>query len=409
MIRLLLKISLLVVLPLAVLALLLALATSPAPPAGGASALSVTDMERGRQVWRALNPGQLKEGQASLVSLSSRDLSLGLNYLAGRLGLEGAAVSARRDVLVIRASARLPGLPVARTLNLELALRPDGDLLAPSRLRVGTLPLPAGVAGQLLHWGLTLSPLSTQYAVARDMLRSARLEEDRLHLGFVWHGKVLEAIVAQGMGLDMAALDIYRHHLSAQDGREFTPLLGRAFTLARERSAKGAAAAENRAALTALAERVLGTRLVTAGGVSGIRRDGSGIRLDGRGDFAQHFALSAFMAATGGEGLADLAGLYKELRDAREGSGFSFNDLAADRAGSRLGEAAARSEAEARRIQAALANVKEAGAFFPRVDDLPEFMPQAEFERRFGGVDAPAYRAMAEKIEARIAALRLYR
>jgi hypothetical protein len=210
------------------------------------------------------------------------------------------------------------------------------------------------------------------------------------------------------VGLDAQALEAHRQHLAGQPGRDFAVLLGRVFEHARQRSAQGDPVSENRAALTALAERALGTRLVTVQGVSGAR-PGGGLRLAGRADFAQHFALSAFLAATGGEGFSDLAGLYKELRDAREGSGFSFNDLAADRAGSRLGEASTRSAAEARRIQAALAGAKEAGAFFPRVDDLPEFMGQSEFERRFGGVDAPAYKAMAERIEKRIAALPLYR
>ena len=36
--------------------------------------------------------------------------------------------------------------------------------------------------------------------------------------------------------------------------------------------------------------------------------------------------------------------------------------------------------------------------------DLPEAMPEAEFKRRFGGVDAPAYNRIAE-IDGRIAAL----
>lgn len=408
MIRFLVKFSLLVVLPLAVLALLLAVATSPTPQAGQAAAFSMADLERGRQVWRTLAPTRLKEGEERQVTLSGRDVNLGLAYLARRLGLAGAKVDVSPDALVLRASARLPGLPQARYLNLELSMAPRGPLLAPTRLHLGSLPLPAEFTTRLLGWGLALSPVGDQYRVVRDMLRAVELAQDRLKLGFVWRGRALEAAMAQGVGLDMRALAAYRQRLATLPGRDLAPLLGEVFALARQRSRAGDPVAENRAALTALAERVTGTRLVTAGGVEQVR-GGGGIRLAGRTDFAQHFALSAFMAATGGEGLADAAGLYKELRDAREGSGFSFNDLASDRAGSRLGEAATASGGSARRIQAALAGVKAAGPFFPRVDDLPEFMPQAEFERRFGGVGEPAYQAMAEKIEARIAALELYR
>ncbi|HNQ04982.1 MAG TPA: hypothetical protein PKH69_10250 [Thiobacillaceae bacterium] len=409
MIRLLSRLGLLLVLPLAVLALLLALATSPAPAPGLSTALSVADMERGRRVWQILRPTHLREGQSSRISLSAQDLSLGLHYLARRMGLSGASATMQARHLTLHVTARIPGLPVPRYCNLALTLRPDGDLLAPARLRLGALPLPAQPARHLLEWGLNLSALGGQYAVARAMLRSAQLRDDRLWIDFVWHGRALENAVSKGMGLDMAALEAYRHHLTGQREREFTPLLGRAFSLAVARSRRGDPVRENRAALTALAERVLGTRLTSVGGVSRARQAGGGVRLDGRADFAQHFALSAFLAATGGTDFSDAAGLYKELRDARQGSGFSFNDLAADRAGSRLGNAATRSARDARRIQTALAGTTHAGAFFPRVDDLPQFMPQREFEGRFGGIDTPAYQAMLERIDSRISSLPLYR
>lgn len=408
MIRFLLKLSLLVVLPLAVLALLLSLATAPRPSVVRGADLAVADLERGRQVWSALGLKHMREGQERQVRFSSQDLNLGLNYLAGRLGLEGAAVSVAKDKLVIRASQRLPELPVPRYLNMEVTLAQEGDQLAPTGLRVGTVPLPAALAGQLLGWGLALSPVAPQYVVARDMLRSARLGQDQVTLSFVWRGQALEQAMVKGAGLDADALDIYRQRLAALPERDLALLLGETFTLARERSKTGDPVAENRAALTALAERALGQRLVSVRGLQGLGRRSS-VHLKGRQDFAQHFALSAFIAATGGEGLSDVAGLYKELRDARGGSGFSFNDLAADRAGSRLGETSTHSAREARRVQGVLAGVKDAGVFFPRVDDLPEFMRQVEFERRFGGVDAPPYKAMAEKIEARIAGLQLYR
>ena len=45
----------------------------------------------------------------------------------------------------------------------------------------------------------------------------------------------------------------------------------------------------------------------------------------------------------------------------------------------------------------------------PTTSDLPEFLSEAEFKQRFGGVDAPAYRKMVEDIDRRIAALPLYR
>ena len=47
--------------------------------------------------------------------------------------------------------------------------------------------------------------------------------------------------------------------------------------------------------------------------------------------------------------------------------------------------------------------------FFPDIEDLPEFMTEAEFKRRSGGVGHPAYLKMRAEIERRTAALPLYR
>lgn len=42
-------------------------------------------------------------------------------------------------------------------------------------------------------------------------------------------------------------------------------------------------------------------------------------------------------------------------------------------------------------------------------EDLPEFMPEPEFRRRFGGIDSPAYKQMMAEIERGVVALALYR
>ena len=131
------------------------------------------------------------------------------------------------------------------------------------------------------------------------------------------------------------------------------------------------------------------------------------VTLAGRDDFAQHWLLSAALAIEGGGALADAMGLSKELQDARSGSGFSFNDLAADRAGTRVGQLARR---EPGRLQARLADpgVREAD-LMPDVADLPEFLGEADFLARYGGVGTPAYERVRTDIEARVEALPILR
>ncbi len=408
--RLLLWLLFLLVTGLATLIFLLALATSRTPGIEHPTRISLADLDRGRRIIESLDLKHLQEGQARQLNFAAQDLELALNWLAGSLGRGGADVVIDGKSLEIRASLRLYTLP--RYLNLTLNFRPAGKVLQPARLLLGKVPLPAELTGKLLSALLALSPASEQYQVLRSMLRGARIWPGQLQLDLVWQGEAMKKAMASSAwspsGIDSAALEPYRERLAGVSGRDFAKLLGVAFALAKQRSVQGDPVAENRSAITVLAETALGGRLFASPQDLKPRRKGGAV-LMGREDFAQHFALSAFLSVVGGEGVSNLAGLYKELRDARQGSGFSFTDLAADQAGSRLGDHATRSPELARRLQTRLAGSQDAGLFFPKVQDLPEFMNQSQFERRFGGVGQPAYQAQIKEIEARIARLPVYR
>lgn len=389
------------------LAALFFLATDARPGLKRSAQVGMADLERGKAIIHSLGLRHMRDGETRLLAISEGDLDRGVNYLAARLAEGSASARIASGKLLVRATLPLPGMP--RYLNLELTLAQRGDVLAPAAMRLGALPVPAAISGKIVAGILALSPYSEELAAARDLLDSAHLEGGSLALRFTWRGAAIERAMvgATGQGVDNRVLDIYRAHLNQVRGGDFAVLLGEAFALAKRRSGDHDPILENRASLTVLAESILGGKLVSRRGAVNLKQRG-GIRLAGRADFSQHFALSAFIAATGGEGLSDMAGLYKELKDAQGGSGFSFTDLAADRAGSHLGEASTRSSASARKIQNRLAGTRDSGLFFPTVNDLPEFMSPAEFQRRFGGVGKPAYARMMEEIEKRVAGLALY-
>jgi uncharacterized protein YfiM (DUF2279 family) len=127
------------------------------------------------------------------------------------------------------------------------------------------------------------------------------------------------------------------------------------------------------------------------------------VTLAGRDDFPKHFLISAALAAEAGTPLADAIGVYKEVEDSRGGSGFSFNDVAADRAGARFGEVASNSPERARQLARALAAGVQESDFMPEVADLPEFVQEADFARRYGGIGGSGYNRMMATIEARVA------
>jgi len=83
-------------------------------------------------------------------------------------------------------------------------------------------------------------------------------------------------------------------------------------------------------------------------------------------------------------------------------------DIATDRAGVRFGETAVKS-ATAQKLQMKVGAGIVEKDFMPATADLPEFMTEAEFKRRFGGVDGAEYKKMMAEIERRVAALALYR
>ena len=130
------------------------------------------------------------------------------------------------------------------------------------------------------------------------------------------------------------------------------------------------------------------------------------IPLHGRQDSAQHFVVSAALAAWAGEWAADVIGLDKEMRDARSGSGFSFADLAADRAGSRFGELVA---ADSPRLRAVLQRPLSDGDLAPSLAGLPEGLSVAEFERCFAVPESADYRQLITEIERRLDEMPLYR
>jgi hypothetical protein len=97
--------------------------------------------------------------------------------------------------------------------------------------------------------------------------------------------------------------------------------------------------------------------------------------------------------------------LYKELQDARGGSGFSFPDLAADRAGTRFGERAVADASSAARLQELAGSGWRDDSLMPAWRDLPEGLQEDAFRRRFGGQDTDAYREVTTEIERRLDAL----
>ncbi|NKB19601.1 MAG: hypothetical protein GKS01_03555 [Alphaproteobacteria bacterium] len=188
------------------------------------------------------------------------------------------------------------------------------------------------------------------------------------------------------------------------------------FKLAGKRSASGDPIKENEAAILAMAlyfgdgrfERFIGEVRTTH--QKSKRRNNSNVRLNGRHDFVQHFAISAGLTLTSGENAANIIGELKEVKDAaNKKSGFSFTDIGADRMGVRFAKKATETRSKALEFQRVLSVATSERRFFPTFTDLPEGMSTAQFKSRFGGVNSTKYKNEIAKIDKRIDAIGMYR
>jgi hypothetical protein len=394
--------------------LAMALAVEATPRVASRDDVSPADVDRAVALARRHDPRGAPPGQLRSVQLSERDIELLLDH-ATRHGLAAhTRVQLRAGSMLVQASV---AAPLGRWLNIELELRQTAALPAIERLRVGRLPLPAALALPVLRAVAARQGVPADALLAIDwiervtmgggqMIVSYRIDPDSAR-------RLREALVAPA---DQQRLRAYAGRLAAlaQDSKgdevSLARLLPPLFALAVERvAAGGSAVAENRAALLTLTffanRRPLGMIVPAAHGWPQPRP--LAVTLQRRHDFPLHFLISALIAAEAGTPLAEAVGLWKELADARRGgSGFSFNDLAADRAGTRFGEMAVR---EPLRLQARIAAGVDESDFMPDASDLPEFLPEAEFTARYGGVGGAGYGRMLAEIDARIGALPLFR
>jgi hypothetical protein len=121
----------------------------------------------------------------------------------------------------------------------------------------------------------------------------------------------------------------------------------------------------------------------------------------GRVDLGQHFFFSAAIFALTGEPSAEAAGLTKELRDSRGGSGFSFSDWCADLAGIALAKRVRDGDVQI----AELAKHFTVAAYLPDVGGLRDNLPEKEFVKAFGGTSDARCKLADAHIRRRIARL----
>ncbi len=409
-----LAVGLAVGLPLALLTTV-ALAVSSTPFVQGREALTPSLVLRAEQLLREHNPRRVRTGQLRVAEIAGDDVNLMASYAASRLGL-AMAVEVRDGQAVVRTSVPIPRSPVGGYLNITAVIPESAGVPRPTHVTVGRVSMPDAVANWMLRYVLRrLSPPEGEQ-LAADMIRSVSMPDGRLRVEYRWRNDTADRMRALAVPADDAErLRAYHERIAnvvralPPERRSMLDLLVPLMELARVRSSAGGdPIVENRAALIAAAFYVnnVGMAAVVADAERWPRARTRTLLLRGRGDLTRHFLVSAVLTATAGTPLSDVVGLSKEIEDSRGGSGFSFSDLAADRAGTAFGALAV---GDARRLQDSMSGATTEDDLMPAITGLVDNMPEAEFNARFGGIDSPAYREVLAEIDRRVGACRLYR
>lgn len=389
--------------------------------------LGLTDVDSSVKHPQSLSPEALAEAKQLLQRYDPRNLAAGnaaaeipypllagaLNYLArGKLDAR-SEVAFLDHAMEIRLSQSIP-LPLLGERFVNTTLRIDETPTLPklTDIRVANLQIPPALADWVIERLLGHFDLRPQWQTLTESLRHIEFDNEHalLRIHFVWQPEKLQQVVDLLLPPeDLARLQrtqlIFVQIMGGMPAHApvpLTQLLPPLFLTG------GGGKAQYRAALLVLGTYLTGKDLDT---IIPQARDWPRapplrVVMHERLDTAQHFIVSAMLSAWAGERLSQAIGLFKEILDARRGSGFSFADLAADRAGTLFGKLAASGSPN---LKAWLNPGLADDQLMPPPADLPEQLREADFRQRYGGPGDPAYQKMLDEIDVRIALRTIYR
>ncbi len=356
-----------------------------------------------------------KPDEIGTLVLTKDDLNLAANYLLNRFTKGKALIDLKPNKLKFIVSAALPENRLGKYLNITFRLgNEDGNPLPTlTKFKTGKLLLPSKLAALVIEAVTKHTRLNNYLILATDSIKSVTIDADKITViyhpsratlqtarDFITHNSTANT---QNDAYQTKLAEIIRLHdpnwrLSLAD------LLQPLFALAQQRSTVETAIEENRKVIFSVNSYVnyskTGAAPLTPFYPPFLYK---------RIDLAQHFIAAAAITASVNSQVAEAMGEEKEIQDSKGGSGFSFVDLTADRAGMRFGEMATESSESALKLQTRMTTVKNYMAFMPDPRFLPENMDEAAFAKRYGIINSPAFKEVSNQIDALIAQTPMYK
>ncbi|ALZ75921.1 hypothetical protein [Rheinheimera sp. F8] len=415
-----------------VLALLAVLLLQRTPLLSETGQLNAAAVRNSQQLFNNLNQSMRDPGQQLVIQTNADELNAAFALASRTLpGFQGKT-QINPAGLTILMTMPLDLLSYRLYINADIQIEPSAGPLQVRQVQLGRLTLPGDMALGLLGWVADQLWGPGEGAALLAKVRSVTVQQDAVKVELSKsEGFSLSQLKSSGVSLykqwfgsdqQTALIEHYYALALAHSQQQATTqpshsLISYLQVLMREadRRSKDApeqAVRENQAVILALAQLLGGRNLQLL--VNEVKTNPQGkpprVTLARRPDLQQHFVYSASLHVLGNQRLSSAVGEAKELLDSLNGgSGFSFVDLLADRAGIRFARLAVASAQSARAVQQFFTlQDRTEQELFPNKSRLPEGLPQAMFEQQYQSIDSAVYQQMVAEIDRRLNALPLY-
>ena len=409
---------------IAIICVLLFSLTPIVAPKGNVSPRQVQNAKNVvKKVWEQLASDQTQ----AKFTLNQKELN-DLTAIAGHT-LKGFSfnINVSSFGVNIAGSLRIPVLSKGLFINGYCLYANELSGFAMVGCKLGKIPIPAFIAEPVLNAGLWLvfgdeikqnvNALITSAKPSFDTIAFNAQKSANFKASFkssLSTASQLASALGPSQTAEPELVKAYIDHILAtpQTNKSLSIFIGQVFAKAQIASLDGAdPVEENRAALWALAIVFGSERFAILSDID-IPIDANNravTTLNGRGDLSLHFLYSAMLEQVGKENIGLSIGELKELLDSNEGgSGYSFADLAADKAGIAFSKFVTSNNVSAIYAQDMLAYQAKEELFLPATHDLPEGFRGEEFDKIIGYVGSSVYREIESRIDKRILSLPLY-
>jgi len=401
--------------PAVVMAVLLHFSIAEQPLVEKKWLLKKPDYDRAREI---LDSNNIQQPGVKIIDLTEKDINIALDYLLNSYLRSSSKINLNNAAAKFFISIDLKNNFFGQYLNINFTLSQHHNFPVLRRLTIGRISIADEFASLLLENIIKHTRLNKYFLLFSQHVREFKVNPHKLSITYQLtaddYNEVRNLLTRTP---DDTALQIYQHKLTEiinQHNRHWrlslSELLQPLFALAYQRTNMDNAIDENRTIIFIVSAYVNNHEMLLNYIPGSLSAESSvlPVYLYKRVDMAKHFIGSAALTASGSGYLAHRLGVEKELRDSRIGSGFSFIDLAADRAGMHFGELATASPESARIMQKAMSEISGYQAFMPEVRDLPENLDHDEFIRRFGSIYSQNYQNLLQQIDRRIRSSPVY-